>query len=297
VGAGVDQPRPGGSRASPCGTYSPCPGGCAMTRAAPLERRHGHLLTRPICGQRPAQDRDRGGAGTPVPRQQLQPAAGRAGPGAGPGTPVATYLERTLWQPLGMEADGSWSLDSRRSGSEKMESGPNGRAIDFAKLGLLYANGRWRGRQLVRAPGSRTRPWSPPGSAKRPLPPTGSSGGPGRPAAAAVRRGQVRPAHLRGAEHQAGPGPVRPRRGSPVLAAASQRSGQAAGRVDLRQSVMTLDSGLHERLRPLARVSHRFSSTRGRQSADLPSVLAGEPCIRGHSATGTGRRGAPTAWR
>jgi CubicO group peptidase (beta-lactamase class C family) len=55
--------------------------------------------------------------------------------------PVATYLERRLWQPLGMEADGSWSLDSRRSGFEKMESGLNGRAIDFAKLGVLYARG------------------------------------------------------------------------------------------------------------------------------------------------------------
>jgi CubicO group peptidase (beta-lactamase class C family) len=58
-----------------------------------------------------------------------------------PGMPVATYLERKLWQPLGMEADGSWSVDNRRSGFEKMESGLNGRAIDFAKLGVLYANG------------------------------------------------------------------------------------------------------------------------------------------------------------
>jgi CubicO group peptidase (beta-lactamase class C family) len=66
------------------------------------------------------------------------------------GMPVATYLERKLWQPLGMEADGSWSLDSRRSGFEKMESGLNGRAIDLSKLGVLYANGgAWHVRQLV----------------------------------------------------------------------------------------------------------------------------------------------------
>jgi CubicO group peptidase (beta-lactamase class C family) len=66
------------------------------------------------------------------------------------GMPVATYLEQRLWQPLGMEADGSWSLDSQASGFEKMESGLNARAVDFAKLGLLYARGgAWRGRQLV----------------------------------------------------------------------------------------------------------------------------------------------------
>jgi CubicO group peptidase (beta-lactamase class C family) len=66
------------------------------------------------------------------------------------GIPVATYLERQLWQPLGMEADGSWSLDSEHSRFEKMESGLNGRAIDFAKLGVLYAHGgAWQGHQLV----------------------------------------------------------------------------------------------------------------------------------------------------
>jgi CubicO group peptidase (beta-lactamase class C family) len=66
------------------------------------------------------------------------------------GMPVAGYLEARLWRPLGMEADGSWSLDSRPSGFEKMESGLNGRAVDFAKFGLLFARGgAWRGRQLV----------------------------------------------------------------------------------------------------------------------------------------------------
>jgi CubicO group peptidase (beta-lactamase class C family) len=68
------------------------------------------------------------------------------------GMPVARYLQEKLWRPLGMEADGSWSLDSERSGFEKLESGINGRAIDFAKLGSLYLRGgRWRGRQLVPA--------------------------------------------------------------------------------------------------------------------------------------------------
>lgn len=66
------------------------------------------------------------------------------------GQPVAAYLSEKLWQPLGMEAPGSWSLDSRGSGFEKLESGLNARAIDFAKFGQLYLDGgRWGGRQLL----------------------------------------------------------------------------------------------------------------------------------------------------
>ena len=42
------------------------------------------------------------------------------------------------------------SLDSQASGFEKMASGLNARAVDFAKLGMLYANaGAWQGRQLA----------------------------------------------------------------------------------------------------------------------------------------------------
>jgi CubicO group peptidase (beta-lactamase class C family) len=68
------------------------------------------------------------------------------------GRTVSDYLSEKLWRPLGMEAPGSWSLDSRHDGFEKMESGLNGRAIDFAKLGRLYLlHGAWEGRQLVPA--------------------------------------------------------------------------------------------------------------------------------------------------
>jgi CubicO group peptidase (beta-lactamase class C family) len=66
------------------------------------------------------------------------------------GVPVAEYLERKLWRPLGAEFDASWSLDSEDSGFEKMESGINARAIDFARLGVLYLrDGTWLGRQIV----------------------------------------------------------------------------------------------------------------------------------------------------
>lgn len=68
------------------------------------------------------------------------------------GRPVADYLAEVLWQPMGAEADGSWSLDSEASGFEKMESGINGRARDFAALGYLFAHdGAVGGRQVVPA--------------------------------------------------------------------------------------------------------------------------------------------------
>jgi CubicO group peptidase (beta-lactamase class C family) len=66
------------------------------------------------------------------------------------GMPVARYMQEKLWKPMGMEADGSWSLDSKQSGFEKMESGVNARARDFARLGMLFAKeGNWQGEQLI----------------------------------------------------------------------------------------------------------------------------------------------------
>ena len=63
---------------------------------------------------------------------------------------VSRYLEEKIWKPLGMDAPASWSLDSDVSGFEKMESGINARAIDFAKIGRLFLNnGDWNGRQII----------------------------------------------------------------------------------------------------------------------------------------------------
>ncbi|MFC2106131.1 serine hydrolase domain-containing protein [Candidatus Bipolaricaulota bacterium] len=68
------------------------------------------------------------------------------------GMSVAEYLEAKLWQAMGSEGDGSWSLDSKKSGMEKMQAGLNARAIDFAKLGWLFLNqGRHGDRQVVPA--------------------------------------------------------------------------------------------------------------------------------------------------
>ena len=51
---------------------------------------------------------------------------------------------------MGAEADASWSLDSHHSGFEKMESGLNAIARDYARFGLLFANeGRAAGHQVV----------------------------------------------------------------------------------------------------------------------------------------------------
>ena len=66
------------------------------------------------------------------------------------GTSVANYLQEKIWKPVGMEYPGSWSLDE--NGFEKMESGINARAIDFAKFGRLFLHdGDWNGTQVIPA--------------------------------------------------------------------------------------------------------------------------------------------------
>jgi CubicO group peptidase (beta-lactamase class C family) len=66
------------------------------------------------------------------------------------GMPVAEYLEQRIWQPMGAGNPASWSLDSRRKGFEKMESGINATPTDFARFGLLFLHGgNWNGRQIL----------------------------------------------------------------------------------------------------------------------------------------------------
>ena len=68
------------------------------------------------------------------------------------GSTVTEYMQTRLWEPIGMQYDGQWTLDSETSGFEKMEAGLNARAIDFAKLGSLYlGGGEWNGSQVVPA--------------------------------------------------------------------------------------------------------------------------------------------------
>lgn len=66
------------------------------------------------------------------------------------GVSVTEYLQAKIWDPLGMEFGGSWSTDSEQSDFEKMETGVNARAIDFAKFGQLFLDeGSWNGAQVV----------------------------------------------------------------------------------------------------------------------------------------------------
>lgn len=66
------------------------------------------------------------------------------------GMNVAEYLQEKFWKPMGAEFPASWSLDSEQSGFEKMESGINARAIDFARFGLIFLhNGYWNGVQIL----------------------------------------------------------------------------------------------------------------------------------------------------
>ncbi len=64
------------------------------------------------------------------------------------GRSLSEYLHDKLWEPLGMEADAFFIVDS--CGAEMAAGGLNAVLRDFAKLGQLYLQkGEWDGRQVV----------------------------------------------------------------------------------------------------------------------------------------------------
>ena len=65
------------------------------------------------------------------------------------GKSIAQYTQERLWDSLGMEYGGLWSLD-REGGMEKTWCCLSAAARDFAKIGVLYRDGgMWEGKALV----------------------------------------------------------------------------------------------------------------------------------------------------
>ena len=61
---------------------------------------------------------------------------------------LTKYLEEKIWDPIGMEYDGLWSV--YEDGLEKTFCCISARARDYAKFGRLYLNsGSWNGRQVI----------------------------------------------------------------------------------------------------------------------------------------------------
>ena len=66
------------------------------------------------------------------------------------GQSVSQFFACELWRKIGAEYDASWSLDSDKSGFEKMESGINFCAKDFLKIGsAVLHDGFFNGTQIV----------------------------------------------------------------------------------------------------------------------------------------------------
>ncbi len=62
--------------------------------------------------------------------------------------PLTDYLRTRVWQPIGAEADASWTIDT--TGQETAYCCLNAVLRDWARLGLMLANnGAWNGRQIV----------------------------------------------------------------------------------------------------------------------------------------------------
>ncbi len=66
------------------------------------------------------------------------------------GKNTADYLQEKIWQPLGMEWNASWSLDSKKGQTIKAFCCINAHTRDYARFGRLYLNkGNWNGKQLI----------------------------------------------------------------------------------------------------------------------------------------------------
>ncbi|MFV8225278.1 serine hydrolase domain-containing protein [Christiangramia aquimixticola] len=66
------------------------------------------------------------------------------------GKSLSTYLSENFWQPMGMNDEALWQLDSKESGMEKAYCCISSNARNFAKFGKLFLNnGKWENEQIV----------------------------------------------------------------------------------------------------------------------------------------------------
>lgn len=66
------------------------------------------------------------------------------------GIPVNVYLQDKIWNPLGMESDASWSIDSKKHQTIKSFCCISASTHDYARFGRLYLNkGNWNGKQII----------------------------------------------------------------------------------------------------------------------------------------------------
>jgi len=66
------------------------------------------------------------------------------------GMQLSEYLRQSFWEPLGMEQDAFWQLDSEESGMEKAYCCIASNARDFARFGRLFKNkGVFNGKQIL----------------------------------------------------------------------------------------------------------------------------------------------------
>lgn len=64
--------------------------------------------------------------------------------------PLANFISKYFWQPMGMENDALWQIDHPTDGIEKAYCCIASNARDFARFGKLYLqNGTWNGQQIL----------------------------------------------------------------------------------------------------------------------------------------------------
>lgn len=64
------------------------------------------------------------------------------------GQSITDYMQKKIWEPIGMEHDGFWAVDNK--GMEVALCGMMVTLRDFAKMGALYQNkGEWGGKRII----------------------------------------------------------------------------------------------------------------------------------------------------